>query len=223
MMITYVMEDYLKTIYQLQEGEEKVSTSAISKKMNVSAPSVTGMIRKLRSMGLIDHTSYQGVELTEGGTKIAREIIRHHRLLELYLVEIMEFSWDNVHEEADRLEHVISEEFEEKMNEALGNPTTDPHGHAIPTKDGALNDVSCETLAEVEPGNSVMVRHVNDNNPDMLRYLANLGLVPGILVQVMTKAPFNGPLCLRIDQAEHHVGREVAFNVFVELANREAN
>ena len=214
-MITHAMEDYLKTVYLLQEGQEKVSTSAIAQQMEVSAASVTGMVRKLAAMGLLDYASYQGVELTEGGKKIAQEIIRHHRLLELYLVEIMGFTWDKVHDEADKLEHVISEEFEERMSEALGHPTTDPHGHTIPAKDGALQEVTYETLTEVDAGSSVTVQHVNDNNPEMLRYLDRLGILPGTIVHVVAQEPFNGPLRLRIDRTEHFVGREVAGNVFV--------
>ena len=222
-MITHAMEDYLKAIYLLQKkGVEKISTSAIAQQMNVSAPSVTAMIRKLTSMGLLDHTSYQGVELTEGGEKIAKEIIRHHRLLELYLVEVMGFTWDKVHDEADNLEHVISEEFEEKMSEVLGNPTTDPHGHAIPTKDGNLKEVPYEPLAEIDSGSDVRVRRVNDDNPEMLRYLADLGLVPGAPVSVVTKEPFGGPLRLKVAQTEHYIGREVACNIFVELAGNES-
>lgn len=222
-MLTQAMEDYLKTIYRLQKKGDKVSTSAIAEQMGVSASSVTSMVRKLTSMGLLNHTSYQGVELTEGGVKIAREIIRHHRLLELYLVEIMGFTWDKVHDEADKLEHVISEEFEEKMNEALGNPTTDPHGHVIPTKEGDLKEVPYHTLAEVDPGSFVTVRQVSDETPEMLRYLADLGLMPGSRLQVVTKAPFNGPLRLRIDQSEHYIGREVARDIFVELARKESH
>ena len=216
-MITHAMEDYLKAIYLLQEGNKgKIATSAIADQMNISAASVTGMIRKLASMGLLNHASYQGVELTEGGEKIAREIIRHHRLLELYLVEIMGFSWDKVHDEADKLEHVISEEFEEKMSEALGNPTTDPHGHAIPAKNGDLRVVPYKALSEVDSGSSVTIRQVNDGTPEMLCYLANLGLVPGVHLHIVAKEPFNGPLRVRIDESEHYVGREVASNIFVE-------
>lgn len=223
-MITHAMEDYLKAIYLLQKGgEEKVPTSVIAQQMNVSAASVTGMIRKLASLELLNHNSYHGVKLTEGGEKIAQEVIRHHRLLELYLVEVMGFTWDKVHHEADKLEHVISEEFEEKMAEALGHPTIDPHGHTIPTKNGDLKEVSYEILAEVDSGSFVTVRQVNDNLPEMLRYLAGLGLVPGTDVQVVTKAPFNGPLCLKIDGCEHHVGREVARNVFVEVSGKGAD
>ena len=223
-MITQVMEDYLKAIYLLQKkAKKKVSTTAIARRIGVSSPSATGMIRKLASMALVKHTSYQGVRLTEGGEKIAQEIIRHHRLLELYLVEIMGFTWDKVHDEADKLEHVISEEFEEKMAQALGNPTTDPHGHAIPTADGALEEIPDEPLAEVDSGSLVTVRRVNDDDPEMLRYLADLGLAPGSHVHVLTKAPFNGPLLLRIDESEHHIGREVAHNVFVEVSEKETN
>ena len=222
-MITHAMEDYLKAVYLLQEGQEKVPTSAIAQQMEVSAASVTGMIRKLAAMGLLNYTSYRGVELTEGGEKIAQEIIRHHRLLELYLVEIMGFTWDKVHDEADKLEHVISEEFEERMSEVLGHPTTDPHGHAIPAKDGGIEEIVCETLIEVDAGDAATVQHVNDNNPEMLRYLDQLGILPGTVIQVVAKEPFNGPLRLRIDQTEHFVGREVAGNVFVALLGRRAN
>ena len=223
-MITHAMEDYLKAIYLLQKGkEEKVPTSVIAQHMHVSAASVTGMIRKLASMELLNHNSYHGVKLTEGGEKIAQEVVRHHRLLELYLVEIMGFTWDKVHHEADKLEHVISEEFEEKMAEALGHPTIDPHGHTIPTKEGNLKETSYENLADIDAGSFVTVRQVNDGIPEMLRYLAGLGLVPGARVQVVAKAPFNGPLCLKIKGCEHHVGREVARNVFVELTGPDTD
>ena len=223
-MITYAMEDYLKAIYLLQNGgKEKVSTSAIAEQMNVSAASVTGMIRKLASMGLLNHASYQGVELTEGGEKIAREIIRHHRLLELYLVEIMGFTWDQVHDEAEKLEHVISEEFEDKMAEALGNPTTDPHGHVIPAKNGDFEEAPYKLLSEVDSGSFVTIGQVNDGDSEMLRYFADLGLVPGTRIEVLAKEPFNGPLRLRIDQTEHYVGREVARNVFVEISRKQTN
>jgi DtxR family Mn-dependent transcriptional regulator len=218
------MEDYLKAIYLLQNGgKEKVSTSAIAEQMNVSAASVTGMIRKLASMGLLNHASYQGVELTEGGEKIAREIIRHHRLLELYLVEIMGFTWDQVHDEAEKLEHVISEEFEDKMAEALGNPTTDPHGHVIPAKNGDFEEAPYKLLSEVDSGSFVTIGQVNDGDSEMLRYFADLGLVPGTRIEVLAKEPFNGPLRLRIDQTEHYVGREVARNVFVEISRKQTN
>ena len=223
-MITHAMEDYLKAIYLLQNGgKEKVSTSAIAEQMNVSAASVSGMIRKLASMGLLNHASYQGVELTEGGEKIAREIIRHHRLLELYLVEIMGFTWDQVHDEAEKLEHVISEEFEDKMAEALGNPTTDPHGHVIPAKNGDFEEAPYKLLSEVDSGSFVTIGQVNDGDSEMLRYFADLGLVPGTRIEVLAKEPFNGPLRLRIDQTEHYVGREVARNVFVEISRKQTN
>ena len=219
-MIIQAMEDYLKAIHLLQKGNGKVSTSAIAQQMGVSVPSATNMIRKLAPMGLLDYISYYGVELTDGGLKTAQAVVRHHRLLKLYLVEIMGFTWDKVHDEADKLEHVISEEFEKKMEEALGNPTTDPHGHTIPAKDGDLKDVAYHTLGEVNPGSFVTVRQVNDDNPEMLRYLANLRLAPGTVVQVVAKDPFNVPLLLRIDKTEQYVGREVGYNVFVELSKK---
>lgn len=217
MVITQAIEDYLKTIYLLGQGGE-VTTSAIALKLKVSPPSVTGMVKKLAEMKLLRYTRYQGVELTAAGEKIALEVVRHHRLLELYLQEALGYPWDKVHEEAEKLEHVISEEFEDRIAEALGWPETDPHGHPIPTKDGVLPAVAVRELLAVETGQSATVRQVSDGDPGMLRYLASLGFFPGATVQVLEKAPFEGPLRVRVGAAEHAVGRELARHVFVSAA-----
>lgn len=217
MFISQTIEDYLKTIYLLGQTAE-VTTSAIALKLKVSAPSVTGMVKKLADMKLLRYTRYQGVELTAAGEKIALEVIRHHRLLELYLKEALGYSWDMVHDEAEKLEHVISEEFEDRIAEALGWPETDPHGHPIPTKEGVVRPVAVRELGEVEIGQSATVRQVSDRDAGMLRYLASLGFFPGATVQILEKAPYEGPLRVRVGQVEHAVGRELARHVLVSAA-----
>jgi DtxR family Mn-dependent transcriptional regulator len=184
--------------------------------MGVAAASATGMVKKLAGLKLARHSPYQGVILTKAGEKMALEVIRHHRLLELYLAEALGYSWDKVHEEAERLEHVISEEFEEKIFEALGRPTRDPHGDPIPTKDGTLVAGSHERLSEMEPGATGVIRRVSDRNAEMLRYLALRGLVPDATVQVVEKAPFNGPITVKTGEAAHVLGRDLASHIHVE-------
>lgn len=215
-MLTQAAEDYLKAIYKLRGNHEIVSTTAVAERMVVSAASVTNMIKKLADMGLVAHTPYQEITLTEAGQKVALEIIRHHRLLELYLSEALGFGWDQVDAEAERLEHVISEEFEAKMDAVLGYPTTDPHGDPIPSKDGVVDESRYGRLADIEPGQSAVVRRVPDSDPDMLRYLAELGLVPDVTVDVLKKEPFNGPLLVKVGTIEHHIGHQVASSVLVD-------
>jgi DtxR family Mn-dependent transcriptional regulator len=215
-MLSEAVQDYLKTIYTLQEQGGAVSTSALAEAMGVAAASATGMVKKLAGLKLARHSPYQGVILTKAGEKMALEVIRHHRLLELYLAEALGYSWDMVHEEAERLEHVISEEFEEKIFEALGRPTRDPHGDPIPTKDGTLVAGSHERLSDMEPGATGVIRRVSDRNAEMLRYLALRGLVPDATVQVVEKAPFNGPITVKTGEAAHVLGRDLASHIHVE-------
>lgn len=215
-MLTPATEDYLKTIYKLQDVDESVTTNAIAERMDVSAASVTNMMKKLADMSLVEYAPYQGITLTEGGRKIALEIIRHHRLLEVYLAEAMGFGWDQVDAEAERLEHVISEEFEDKIDELLGYPTTDPHGSPIPMKDGTIAKMDHERLVNITPGRSAVVRRVPDSDPALLRYLGDLGLRPDAEVAVLKKEPFDGPLCIRVGDQEHHVGHQVAHGVLVD-------
>ena len=221
-MITRAIEDYLKIIYKLQKkqegggsfqwnnGGEKVTTLSIANRMGLSAASVTNMIKKLAEMKLVRHTPYQGVELTETGEKIALEVIRHHRLIELYLAETLGYTWDQVDNEAERLEHVISEEFEEKIDTALGHPTTDPHGAPIPTKGGILKESLQSPLSDLESGQIAGICQVSDRNPDILRYLTSLGFALQVAVEVLEKAPFNGPLSLKVGSKSRHISREVA-------------
>ena len=220
--ITPHVEDYLKAIYALSRedlGVERVSTSAIAERMQVSAASATSMMQRLAEMKLVDYVPYQGVALTEAGEKIALEVIRHHRLLELYLAEALGYPWDAVHDEAERLEHVISEEFEDRIDAMLGHPTTDPHGDPIPPKTGPppARSVS-RRLSEAEVGDSVVVRRVSDRDGELLRQLASLDLVPGTRVRVVGRDPAGGPLTLERDDRRLSVGEDVARRVFVESA-----
>ena len=219
-MFSEAMQDYLKAIYKLQEQGGTVSTSALAEAMEVAAASATGMVKKLAGLKLVRHHPYQGVVLTKAGEKMALEVIRHHRLLELYLAEALGYPWDKVHEEAERLEHVISEEFEEKIFEALGRPTRDPHGDPIPTKDGTLAAGSHERLSDLEPGATGVIRRVSDRNAEMLRYLALRGLVPDAAVEVVEKAPFNGPITVKTGDASHVLGRDLASHIRVEAHNQ---
>lgn len=216
-MLSQAVEDYLKTIYKLQ-GESTASTTEIARVMNVSSASVTNMIKRLDGMGLVEHQSYKGVALTAAGEKIALEIIRHHRLLELYLKEVMGYSWEKLHEEAEHLEHHISEEFETKIEQLLGYPTHDPHGDPIPARDGTIPEASADPLSRVEPGCSVTVQRVSDGDPDLLRYLERIGLMPRTRLHVVDKAPFGGPITLRIGEREQVIGPNVGDNVFVTRA-----
>jgi DtxR family Mn-dependent transcriptional regulator len=215
------MEDYLKVIYLLSEDGQRVTTQLIAERLTVAAPSVTGMIKRLADLHLVNHERYRSVALTPAGRKAALEIVRHHRLLELYLAEALGYSWDQVHDEAERLEHTISEEFEERIDAALGYPTTDPHGHPIPNRAGDVEDVVADKLSALEPGEIATVVRVSDSNPDKLRYLGTMGLYPDVEVELLERLPFDGPLRVRIGSAEHIVGSELADSVRVQrtLAN----
>ena len=207
-------QDYLKAIYKLQE-HGVVSTSDLAKAKEVSSASVTNMIKRLNQMGLVEYESYRGVTLTDAGSKIALEIIRHHRLLELYLKEVMGYSWGDMHDEAEQLEHHISEEFENRMDEMLGYPTHDPHGDPIPTRDGFVEDTIRDPLCHGEIGTPFKVQRVSDENPDLLHYLEDMGLLPGAKVTIIEKAPFDGPLIVNVDSTEKTIGFSVAQNVFI--------
>jgi DtxR family Mn-dependent transcriptional regulator len=214
--ISYNIQDYLKTIYKLHEGGEAITTSAIAERLAVAPASVTGMMKKLAEMKLVRHTPYQGVELTPAGKKIALEVIRHHRLLELYLAEALGYSWDQVHDEAEKLEHHISEEFENKIAQTLGDPKRDPHGDPIPARDGTVAESSRDCLADTPAvGRSAVVSRVNDDSADRLRYLAELGMRPDVQFTVLERAPFNGPIRLRVGKKEVNVGKELAQEIFV--------
>ena len=222
-MISQAVEDYLKSIYKLQHGgteKERVTTSVIADRMQVAAASATNMIKKLAEMHLLVHTPYQGVELTDAGERIALETIRHHRLIELYLAQALGYPWDQIDAEADRLEHAISEEFEDRIDKALGYPTIGAHGEPIPTKQGQIEDREYARLSELETGQHAIIRRVSDRNPEMLRYMEEMGLQLGTQVEVRGKAPFSGPLQLKINTDKvKSLGLEVANNIFVDMTN----
>src|SRR5512143_3531404 len=209
------IEDYLKTIYQLREREGAATTTGIAAALEVTPASVTGMIKKLAELKLVRHTPYQGVELTKSGEKIALEVVRHHRLLELYLFEALGYSWDEVHAEADALEHVISEEFEDRIAAHLGNPLVDPHGDPIPAKDGTIVAVKERALLNLQTGESASITRVSDGGPEMLRYAANLGLTPTTRLTLLEVEPFGGSLRVKIGKAEKSIGRELAAQICV--------
>ncbi len=214
-MLSQSVQDYLKAIYKLQEGGV-VSTTEIAKEMNVSGASVTGMLKRLALMKLVHYNSYKGVKLTETGIKVALEVIRHHRLLELYLKEELGFPLDKVHEEACRLEHYISDEFAEKIDNLMNHPKFDPHGHPIPSKEGEIPILDEMPLSEVEPGNIVTISRLADKDAKLLAYLEKNKLLPGTKVKVMEKAPFNGPITLLINNEDKILGNEVAKSIFVK-------
>jgi DtxR family Mn-dependent transcriptional regulator len=212
---SHQIEDYLKTIYLLQQRSGGASTNAIADALSIKPASVTGMVKKLAEMKLARHAPYQGVTLTKAGEKIALEVIRHHRLIELFLIESLGYSWDEVHAEADRLEHVISEDFEERVAARLGYPATDPHGDPIPAKDGSVAAVKQMCLIDLEPGQSACITRISDAYPEMLRYAAGLGLRPQARITLIDAEPFGGSLRVRVGKAEHSIGRELAANIFV--------
>ncbi len=211
------IEDYLKTIFNLAQEASPVSTSRIAEAREVKPASATNMIQRLSKLNLVTYEKHRGVTLTESGQKLALEVIRHHRLLELYLMEALGFSWDEVHEQADILEHVISEKLEERIAQALNNPQYDPHGDPIPSKDGVLPVRKTQLLSETKAGQSVRIARVpHQGDGELLRYLESLGLIPGTAVLVNEVAPFDGPITLEIDGKVTIIGYNVATSILVE-------
>ena len=200
------VQDYAKAIYILGEGGAAVSTSAISERLGVSPASASAMVKRLESLGLVARRPYRGVTMTAAGERVALEVIRHHRLLELYLAEALGMSWDRVHAEAEVLEHAISPELSELIARALGNPTRDPHGDPIPTPDGEIEQRPSRPLAELEPGDTGTFVRVSDEDPAMLRYLSERGILPGDSFEVLSKEPFEGPTSVRFGERVHSLG-----------------
>ena len=208
--LTVAVQDYLKAIYALEAAGERATTSALAARMAVSAPSATAMTKRLAELGLVERAPYRGVVLTEEGRLGALEVLRHHRLLERYLVDRLGLSLDEVHVEADRLEHALSEELEAKIDAELGFPTHDPHGDPIPDSELRVAVGGARTLVDLSPGEQASVSRVPDGDPELLRYLAELGLVPGSDVELVSQAPFGGPVTMRTDTGEHAISRELA-------------
>ncbi len=221
-MISHAVEDYLKAMYELEEDFGAVTTSLLAVHLDVAPASVTGMVQKLAKAKprLVNYERHRGVTLTPAGRKIALEVIRHHRLIELYLAESLGYEWDRVDAEAEKLEHVISEEFEDKIAALLGDPTTDPHGDPIPSKDGAVAAPSRLALSEVPAGQTVRVTRVRDDDPAFLRYLKELGIGLQVALTIAERAPFDGPLHILVAQAGAvpALGRAVTDKLCVEPA-----
>ncbi len=212
-MQTQAVEDYLKTIYEIQRQQGKVATTVLAESMGVAPASVTGMIKKLADMHLVLYERYQGVTLTETGQKIALEVIRHHRLVELYLAEALGVPWDQVHDEAEKWEHVLSEDLEDRMDEALGYPTIDPHGAPIPTRDGYVDAAPNLCLIDLLPGQTAIIAEVSDRNSDMLRQLGERGLYPATSILVLDST--EAGMTLRRNGEDHLVELETATHVYV--------
>lgn len=211
--LTSAVEDYLKAVYALDGEGKKATTSALAERMGVSAPSATAMMKRLAELGLVERAPYRGVVLTDRGRLCALEVLRHHRLLERYLADSLGMSLDEVHAEADRLEHVLSEKLEARIDEALGFPTHDPHGDPIPDSTLRIADGASRTLTDLVPGDTAVVARVPDDDPDLLRYLAEMELVPGNSLELTRAAPFGGPLTVRTGSGEHAIARELAASV----------
>ncbi len=214
-MVTNAVEDYLAKIYKLISEGEQPTTTLIAEKMDVSKASVTDMFKKMAKASLITHEPYKIVKLTKAGERIALEVIRHHRLVELYLQEAMGVTWDKVHDEADKWEHILSEELEDRIVEMLGNPTHDPHGAPIPTKEGKVQEEKFSPLSEAQEGEKLLVRLVEDSDPEKLRYLADRGIFPKTVIKVKEVQPFDGPLTLEVNGDSQIIGHEVSRIVFV--------
>jgi DtxR family Mn-dependent transcriptional regulator len=211
------MQDYLKAIYKLHEQSGQAPTSALAEMLGVAPASVTNLCKKLAELNLVEYEPYQGVKFTPAGRKMALEIIRHHRLIELYLAEALNVPWDRVHEEAEKLEHVISEDLEERMAAALGDPQFDPHGAPIPSRTGAISPQLGGRLVDMRAGDRLVVVEVDDHDPELLRYLGSMGLYPGTEIRLLACAPFDGPLTLMIDKVQYNLGYQAAKSIWVAL------
>jgi DtxR family Mn-dependent transcriptional regulator len=204
------VEDYLKTIYQLTEHGESATTTGIAEMLTVAAPSVTGMVKRLAEAGLLQHLPYKGVTLTGDGRRAALRMLRRHRVIEAYLVQSLGYSWDNVHDEAERLEHAVSEGLIDRMSRALGDPRFDPHGDPIPTAEGVIDDVVTRSLPEVAVGETVIISRVESSSAERLRWLADAELVPGARITVLERQPFLGPVTLQLGAERRIVGHDLA-------------
>jgi Mn-dependent transcriptional regulator len=216
--LTISIQDYLKNIYELTENGETASTNALARKLNISAPSVTGMVQKLASAkpALVEYHKHQGVTLTKEGKKAALEVIRHHRLLEAWLVQTLGYSWDEVHEEAERLEHVISEDFERRIATAMGHPVRDPHGELIPTEDLKMPLDDSTPLSSLRPNQTATIQRVKASETNLLRYLEGLGLVPGTQIEIKEYSPFDQNLTIKVGRKTMVLGLNITSKVFVE-------
>jgi len=208
--LTAAVQDYVKAIYTLESGQGTVTTTALAERLDVRPASVSGMLPKLTELGLVEHEPYHGVRLTQRGTRVALEVVRHHRLLELFLVESLGMTWDEVHAEAEVLEHVLSEELEELIAAKLGDPAFDPHGDPIPSRQLKVPKDKSRSLHSLEPGERATFVRVSDSDPEMLRFLSDRGIAPGAEIEVVERQPFDGPLYVRAGDDVHVLGAVLA-------------
>ena len=214
------VEDYLKVIYAVSQEGEAASTSEIAEALDVQPASVSGMVKRLAESGYVEHLPYRGVRLSAEGAREALRIIRRHRILETYLSQRLGYSWDDVHAEAELLEHAASDELIDRMASALEDPSHDPHGAPIPTRAGEVEITDYPTLADVRPGARVLIRAVRDDDPERLRYMEARGLLPGVLLRVDSRDPFDGPITLRVGEGDgtpQTIGRELASRIRVAV------
>jgi len=211
------IENYLKNIYKIQSNEGKVTTSSLSKNLNISPASVSEMIKKLAEEGTLMHTPYKGVELTPEGKKLALRIIRKHRLWEMFLVEVLKFTWDEIDEEAEKFEHIMSDKMEDKIDEALGHPVIDPHGDPIPTKNGAVKKVASIILSDAPEGSTVRVLRVSDTHSDCLQFISSVGISLNKKITVKQRFAFDGSLSIKLGKKEQFISKHVADAIYVEL------
>jgi DtxR family Mn-dependent transcriptional regulator len=212
------VEDYAKAIYALQgRGGGAVATTALAERLGVTAASASGMVRKLDEQGLVTHVPYRGVRLTARGERLALEVVRHHRLLELYLAQTLGVPWDRVHDEAEVLEHVLSEDLEALIAAKLGNPTHDPHGDPIPSAELEMPEEQTASLASLEAGAEGTFVRVSDSDPEMLRYLSERGIAPGDKLRVEDRQPFGGPLFVTFGDRKHVLGDKLAGAIWVRV------
>ncbi|GAC1514695.1 MAG: metal-dependent transcriptional regulator [Gemmatimonadaceae bacterium] len=214
--LTAPVEDYLKAIYEIERAAGAAGTTDIAHRLAIAPASVSGMVRRLAEQGLIAHERYRGVRLTGAGRRAALRTLRRHRIIEAYLARALAYPWDRVHAEAERLEHAASDELVDRMAEAIGEPTVDPHGAPIPTREGSVDERRFIPLAELPAGQQARVARVDDEDADRLRYLAELGMTPGVTVEIVSQAPFEGPITLRAGARRRVVGHALAAGVLVE-------
>ena len=212
---TRSQQDYLKSLYLLGGDEHPVPTRDLAQRLGISSPSVSEMVTRLSAQGLVEHDRYRGQQLTKEGRKVALELVRHHRLLEMFLVQVLGFGWDEVHDEAERLEHVISERMEQRIFDILGQPELDPHGHAIPTLAGKVKPTSHRSLSDAHQGEKLTVRRVDDDDPNKLRELDRRGLVPGAKLAILARSEFESPIEIKLKGRRESVPLGLARAVFV--------
>jgi DtxR family Mn-dependent transcriptional regulator len=214
--LTAPAEDYLKAIYEIERAGTAAFTNDIAGRLRIAPASVSGMIRRLARQGLLKHERYHGVRLTNTGRAAALRTLRRHRILECYLAQVLGYDWDRVHEEAERLEHAASDELIDRMATSLGDPVVDPHGAPIPTRDGTIDETRHRSLADLGPGDRARVLRMADEDGEFLRYLAEIGITPGTDIAIAERAPFDGPITVKIGRVSQSIGASAASRVIVE-------